>query len=208
MPRNYKKKYVRKSRKNYGKIAYNKVMQLQKNREYKLIQQQYTNTALSTTPLIFNTVLCVQGDTALDREGSQITVKTLNFKLLFKMHPTANHTSIRYLVVMDKSTNEAQFTGGDVLADVTAYDAITSTRDLDNMKRFQILRDRTILLSSDKPTYLDNYYKRLTCPIRYNSNFGTVADLTHCGISIFIVSDDNTNLATVTGILNVRFIDD
>lgn len=128
----------------------------------------------------------------------------LNYFLL--VNATTPRTSVRIMLVIDKQTNGAIYANTDLLEDVTVNDNIVSPRNLDNKHRFQILYDRTHMLSLSTPTVVVKKYIKKDLLLRYDASTPSIADLTQSSLSLVQFGND-VNEPTIQSFLRVRFVD-
>lgn len=195
------------STKQVARRALRMVRQIKKGIERKLIQTVETNSNIGSTPTRTLISGVTRGDSAVERDGSQITMVNIRFKALLKKHASATNTNVRLMLVQDSQTNGANFATADLLSDTSADDCLVSTRNLDNMKRFRVLMDRLYHLNDTSPSAYITYYKDLKIKCRYSGNAGTIADINDNSIFLVEMSDEATNTPTITYHCNIRFVD-
>ncbi len=214
-----KRRYIRGATKRYNRMigsfrntAYlaKQVYQLKKmvNVEYKNFDIQLTNGTATPAGAIQQATNIGQGDTTITRDGSNVKLVSLYFKGNVRINPNAVNSSVRIMLIWDKQTNGSIYAPADLLLDVTADDIITSPLNLDNMFRFIVLYDRTFSLSAGGTTLINfKYYKKLNMKIRYDAAAATIADVTSNSLSILRITDEATDLPTVTYTHRLRFVD-
>ncbi len=217
MPRNYRKK----SRPGYGscaKMVYGdaqKALAIAKsvksliNVEVKNFDFVQTETAVTDTVGISQLCNIPQGDTTNTRDGAQIKMLGYELNYLIRMSVSADTaTYIRIMLVLDKQTNQAVYVNTDLLEDVTNTDAILSPRNLDNMRRFSVLYDRTHVLSpgGSQGVVVKKYIKR-NILIRYDASTSAIADLTSNSLSLIQVGSQVTNDPLITVFGRLRYVD-
>lgn len=213
-----KKPYVKRTKKKTLKVNtyYNlnkKVNMLLKSREHK--QLDVSSLALSVVDGVgIQTQLTnlTQGDTNITREGNQITAESIYIKLMFHIAAAASSSQIRCLLVHDKQSNGAAFATTDLLESVTNIRSLITPRNLDNIKRFQVLYDKIIVLNQNvasaiSTTRFIKIYKKLGINLRYDGNAGDITDLTQSALSLLFISNEATNEPTVDVDSRIRFID-
>ncbi len=178
------------------------------NVEFKQHTVKLTAEAIGITTDFNNLCLINQGDTDETRDGSSIRLKSIDLKGFVKLHASATSTMIRIIIVLDKQTNQAQFTYPDLYEDATTGDAIISARNIDNAHRFVVLMDTRISLSASGNSVVPfSFYKKINTIIRYDNTGNVVADLTSNAYSLLLVSDEATNTPAVTLSARLRYID-
>lgn len=205
---NYNRSIYRYNRNFYqGKRLERKVSQLANliNVEFKYNDIKDTST-INTTGLFFLLNGLMLGDTSSSRDGRQIRIKSNQVNLKLTMHPSATNTTIRIIYFMDKQANASAPTTAMLLEDANV--PITSPRNLDNRKRFVILKDEYVCLNVEKSETVFEWYKKLDFRTIYDSsNVGDITDITTNSFYLFLVCDDGTNTPTYALYNRIRFID-
>ncbi len=178
------------------------------NVEFKQITVQRTVGTVGSSSTHTELTNLSRGDDDTQRDGNQVRLKSIHIKGFLKQADNDARTIIRLVVVLDKQTNQAQATFSDIYADNTVGDAVISPRNIDNMRRFNILWDKIITLDTDSSGLKAfNFYKKLNIPLRYDGNAGDITDLTSNSIQFIQVSDEGTNLPLITFSARLRFVD-
>ncbi len=89
--------------------------------------------------------LIAQGDGPTARDGNAIAHKSLFFRYVATINAAATVSTLRFLIVYDRAPNGALAAAGDILENVNAI----SPLDFANAGRFQVLYDRTHVLSDN-----------------------------------------------------------
>lgn len=166
-----------------------------------------TSIALSQTPVISQLTNIAQGDTTNTRDGSQCKMVGFNINYFLQTSATVPRTIVRIMFVLDKQTNQAIYTAGDLLNDVTVVDNIVTPRNLNNKHRFVVLYDRTHMLSLSRPTvHIKKYIKRDVL-LRYDASTPSIADLTQNSLSMVQWTNEPTNVPNITSFIRIRFVD-
>lgn len=170
------------------------------------VQQSLVN--ITSTPVIVQLTNIANGDTTNTRDGSQVKLTALEFTMQILLNSSATRSSFRCLIICDKQTNQALYTPGDVLEDVSGTDMIFSPINLDNKRRFQILADFTshVGTAEGRIKHFKRYIK-LNKIIRWDASTPSIADLTQSSLSLLMVSTEGTNGVTVTTFSRLRFVD-
>ncbi len=218
MPRNYRKKSYRPGYRACGSMVAGdarKALTIAKsikrliNVEVKNFDVQLTGTAITDTPLITQLSNIPQGDGVSARDGAQC--KMIGLELSFALNQStssAGGTQIRVMLVQDKQTNQAIYTAADLLEDVTQSDALVSPRNLDNMRRFSVLLDRTWVLNIAGVTnILYKHYFKKDVLLRFDASTPSIADLTQNSMSLLLVGNEVTNDPTITLFARLRYVD-
>ncbi len=164
---------------------------------------------ITDTALITQLSNIPSGDTTNARDGAQC--KMVGIELSFVIHQStssAGATLVRVMLVQDKQTNQAIYVAADLLADVTSQDIIVSPRNLDNMRRFNVLFDKVFILNINGNTAVSfkHYFKR-DIILRFDASTPSIADLTENSLSVLLVGNELTNDPTIELISRLRFID-
>lgn len=178
------------------------------NVEIKNHDVQQTSVVVSTSPQIIQLTNIAQGDTTTSRDGAQCKVLSIELAYQIAQSTSALITSFRIMLVCDKQTNQSIYASTDLLNDVSTQDAIVSPRNLDNMRRFQVLYDR-VHSYSDGGVSLSVTRKRfkLNKVIRFDSSAASIGALTENSISLLMVFSEATNLPAITSSTRIRFVD-
>ncbi len=193
-----------------GKQLYRDVRSLKRliNVEFKFLDTQLNVSAQTTTPMITQLSNIAQGDTTMTRDGSQIKCLSIQLSYFMTMHTSAVGSIARVLLIKDKQTNQAIYSAGDVLTDITAFDGIVSPYNRDNRKRFTIMYDKIHTFTNDG-TEVRHAGRRFRQDqiLRYDANAGTIADLTQASYSLMTFSSEATNSPQITAFVRLNFVD-
>lgn len=163
-----------------------------------------------TAPLAGALVLVnhlTKGDDYNNRDGRQVRFKSLFLNGRVIMHASATHTAVRMVVFIDKQPNGVVPTATDVLSTATT-NLIDAFRNLNNRKRFVILKDARYTLNTDYPEKQIKYYKKLDMKTIYDDgDAGTIADITTNALYVMWISDEGTWVPDVRVPARLRFID-
>lgn len=171
---------------------------------------------------------CILGNTIYQRDGKQINLKSLQYRLCFSPADaaTTNHF-IRFVVVMDSGSNGLQPTWAQVFANQNAAGTVSSPffamPNTDFADRFKIMADHTLAFpaaATNEATSIadvsDNCVQPVTGYIKLrnaltsfnNGNTGTFSDISTGALWFFIVSNViGGSGSQVTGSFRVRFTD-
>lgn len=151
---------------------------------------------------------CTQGDDIANREGRQITMRSLEIKLTnFATSGDGLDQFQRVLIVLDKQANGS----APAITDILTANNVSAPRNLNNSKRFKIILDKRFYLNASTESFsavIWKKYKKLFTQVQYNTgNAGTVADITTN--SLYLVTLGN-RIAGVTagstqGYIRLRF---
>lgn len=135
------------------------------------------------------------GDGESQRDGRVITLKSLHIRGHFNDASTDDNI-YRILIVKDTQTNGAQFNAEDVLLPPTAGAlAVDAFRNLQYVKRFQVLKDMTIRsvmnYSDETPIRVVPFKINLSlnnCQVNHSDSGATVASVTDNSIHMIVIS--------------------
>lgn len=151
-----------------------------------------------------------RGDEINERIGRELTMRSIQFNArAYATSGTGSDQVGRVLIVYDRQTNAAALTGAQVLA---SFDT-NSPRNLENRRRFKILKDWRFPINAAGESGSNRvlqFYRRLRHPVTFNSgDAGTVADITSGSIYVLTIG---TNVAGATagnlvGTCRIRYQD-
>lgn len=177
------------------------------NVEVKNFDVQITSLALTQTPIIRQISNIPTGDTTNTRDGAQCKMVGINVNYELLVNPTTPRTSVRVILIIDKQTNQAIYTDSDFLEDATVLDNIISPRNLNNKHRFTVLSDRVHMLSLDRPAIVVRSYFKKDVLLRFDASTPSIADLTQNSISLMLITNEATNVPSITLFTRLRFVD-
>lgn len=142
-----------------------------------------------------------QGDGESNRDGRQVTLKSLHVKGNIK-HLGTDGSTVRILIVQDTQTNGAQMNGKDLILDTTDTSARPfGFRNLEKVSRFKVLYDQTFSMNQT-PLYngttilgsSTRFFKtNITLPavkVNYKATTASVSSITDNSFHILAVSSD------------------
>ncbi len=138
----------------------------------------------------------VQGITDQTRLGNQITVESIFIRCIFHIATAAHSSQVRMLVVHDRQCNGAVYATSEILDSVLDLRSLITPYNLDNRKRFHILKDHMIMLNRPGPTSTLGYsrywkfWKKLNINLRYDQNLGSILDLTEGSLSLLFIGNE------------------
>lgn len=174
------------------------------NTEFKY-KDTSANSAISTSPNFQLLNGLARGDDSTDRDGRQVRIKSLQSNFLFTQHASATSTIVRCIFFIDKDANGATPNMTDVFEAAT----INAPRELDNRKRFVILKDWTVTLTSSGQTIKrQKVFKNLDMKTVYDdSTAGDITDISSNSLFLLLLSNEATNTPTVNSYVRIRFVD-
>lgn len=214
--KNYKPRYGRYANKGVkrGQIYGAAVGQLWKdvsmlkglvNTEFKFKDVAVTNLSIPSTGQVTDLNGLTKGDNVNQRSGRMVRWKSVQIQGQITRNPSSTTQDRgRICLVIDKHADGA----GSGYTDI--YDSldVNSFRNLDNRKRYVILKSWNFVLDADKPERYFKVYKPIDMKTVYNSlNNGNIADIEANSLSLFYISDRATNQPTVDMKVRLRYID-
>lgn len=165
-------------------------------------------------PMFENIPLIAQGVTEVQRVGRKAFIKNINLRYYVELPHSASSAEgdiVRVALVWDKQANGVQAIGTDIWEDGTA---LMTFRNLVNVGRFVIMYDRVHplnILASHTTTgsfplvrYF-HYSKKCNIPIEYSGATGAITE--RKSNNIFVIAYTNTGIATLRGLVRIRFTD-
>lgn len=214
----YKRGYKNKVRKpvskatqvfNIASKALTTALQVKKllNVEFKFHDVSANGTAITNTGIIIPLTNLAQGDTDDTRDGATIKLKSIEANFIFKLNASATASVVRTMIVIDTQTNQVGPTLANVLADAGNQTNLVSPRNLDNRSRFIILKDFNLLLDASYDRKQKSWYKKMNLHLVYDSNAGSISDLTSNSLTLFFMGSEGTNYPEVSYYVRSRYID-
>jgi len=162
-------------------------------------------------------LLCTvpQDATETGRVGRKINVKTINIRAYFTLDSQGTNPPtgaiVRWMIVLDKQTNGATFAMSDLLSQVVP----NGFRNLDNVDRFVVLKDKSITLNcmtmNGTTSSAINYSrqvrftKKCNIPIEYSGTTGVIGQVRSNNIYFVYISSDIASNAIWKG--RIRYTD-
>jgi hypothetical protein len=172
------------------------------NVEFKQFDTGNTD-AIDDAGTIYPCSNVAQGDSNVTRDGSSLKVVGLQYSLFSTIHASATSTMIRAIALIDRQTNGATFSVGNVISNTNVFDFY----NLDYERRFVILNDSSFLLSQNNPGNFKNWSTKLEQHLRYNNAAGAITSLTESSIAIILISNEETNTPTIELRTRIMFVD-
>lgn len=150
-----------------------------------------TALTISTTASASNLNGIAQGDTQSNRDGISILQNNLQVKGTITKHSSSSSSFVRVVVLRDnQQVGDTNVAWTNIFTGETMDSYLRTT----TLGRYQIMMDRVIQLTSDKPSvYIKKYFK-LDKHARYNGTAAT--DIQKNGLYLLLLSDESTNLPT------------
>lgn len=210
--KNYRKRYTRKAPSRWsiygaaGSQLVKDVSMLKNmiNTEYKVINST-RSTSITNSGALTLLNAAAKGSNQGDRDGRQFRVKSVEAKYFWRINASATTTVCRMMLFIDKQPSGATLSTSDLLETVS----VVGQRNLDNRKRFVILRDELVGLGDNGNQICPGkFYKKLDMKTIFDdSDAGTIADISSNALYCFFISDQATNTPHVEFDARVRFID-
>ncbi len=193
-----------------GKQLYKDVRSLKRliNVEFKFHDVQLSASAFTVAPIITQLSNIDQGDTASTRDGSQVKCLSLQLSYFINQNASGVIDVVRVLLVKDKQTNQAIYTIGDLLSDVTTGDSIVSPYNRDNRLRFTVLYDKVHHFSAgDRRVATFGRKFRQDQILRYDAAVGDITDSTQSSYSLVTITNASANFPAITMFSRLNYVD-
>ncbi len=148
------------------------------------------------------------GDDISSREGQSVRIKSVQIALTLFLNPLSINTFVRCILFINKQPNQTLPVIGDLLADGGNIGS-TNFRNLNNRKRFVILKDEVIMLqgSGERTKHLEYYKKMDMIEIFDDTSTGGIADITTNALYLILYSGEAVNGVIQNCRTRIRFID-
>lgn len=174
------------------------------NTEPKFVDTTFTTAVLGTTLLYSRLTAIAGGTTDSQRIGNKILLKDLFIRFTIVMNTAATSTIYRVLLFVDKEADGASPTSPTPLAAASTEAPL----DMDESKRFVIIRDQYIPLSINGNRQIG---RKIFATLNFHCDFdGTgsgIADAKQNQLYLAFISSDNTNQSTVSAYSRVKYYD-
>lgn len=192
----------------WGQFATKAWSGVQQIRKLINVEEHRVDTSVATTidnaGSVTHLTGVANGDTASTRTGSSILLKGLHMRFALISHASAATTVIRILVIKDKQ--QVADTTPTVTGVLNSADVVSHVVP-DFTERFTILRDMTHTLDLvGSPIKTFDFKLPLTgTHVRYNGTATT--DVQQNGIYLLLLSNQSTNVPTISSIHRLTFYD-
>lgn len=160
-----------------------------------------TPTAGATLISPFDSI--TTGDGPNNRDGSQIRVKSLQFKMYMSRNSgVSSPQRIKWVLFLDKRVQVGSTPSWTDLYDGTEL-AISFVNIEDQWKRFKILRQGNHVLSTENLEQEVDLYMPMSIPVRYDTSNRVIMNRIH----LMVASDDGISPPVFTYRYRVRFYD-
>ncbi len=176
------------------------------------------NTAVAATGTIVSSSLCLvpDGTTESERVGRRLTISSIHMRINIRLPTTTSPNDaldvIRFILYHDKQANKLTATVALIL-ETANY---RSWNNLNNSKRFHILKDKFITINnsggsnSNLPQYprqnrMFNIHENCNIDIDYDGITGALTEITSSNVGVLCIS--NNGESAVGYIARIRFTD-
>lgn len=191
--------------------------------EKKYLDTIETSTVISaTTGTISGAVLNIaEGSSDVTRVGNKITVTNVNVRIHFNVADMTTaafqNRNVRFILYIDRQANGSAPQPTEIIS-IPGGISEKSYRNLDNLDRFVILRDKFIhlpmistnalhTLTGPSPVYTFN--KKVECAVHYNGATGALTELRSNNIAFLLVPDVPVTAQAIsfTSLTRIKYID-
>jgi len=156
-----------------------------------------------------------QGTTDITRVGNKVNITNWNMRIAISLDDAGTgqiiNGNVRCIFYVDKQCNGATAAATDIL---TSAASITSFRNMDQVDRFIILKEKWIHLTVASANALHtmegssrwyNFSKKLNLPVHFSSTTGAITEIRSNNLGVLFISD----LASInlTYKSRVKFVD-
>lgn len=179
--------------------------------EWKYVDNQDNHLLTNAvTQQLLNGLL--PGTSASQRIGMKVMIRSIEMRFWLYAQALTVNTLTRIALVLDKQCNALPPNPADVWDNKMAPYNVSTIRNLANRKRFKIMWDKSLPISTQAPVKHYHLYMKLKRPIitEYNAGVaGTIADIASNSLYLFSWSSDATgaNQAVFTFVVRVRYTD-
>lgn len=184
--------YIRMAKAAYTGVKYLKSLV---NVEKKFLDNSFVHNPDNVTGVFSLLNALNQGDGPSQRDGNSVKSWKFNVNMKFTINASANHTSIRVIIFIDKECNGSSVTVNDIL---NASNLLANYNHNESM-RFNTLYDRTISLSSTGVQEINlRCFRKIGFHTKYDGPTASLTDMTDNALWIYTISDQPTTTPTVT----------
>lgn len=187
-----------------AKKAASKVVRHFLNPEYKFLDVQPAFSITNTGTVFADTSYVAQGDAATNRNGNSIKITSMLTRLAFIWNTAAaSGSAVRLIFFTDASSAGVV----PAVTDVIQSANVQAPMNRLNGSRFKVIRDYTIVLSSDKPRVNIESFKKMSHHIKYLDGTATATSLGQGPIYMLAISNEGLNYPSISGYVRMRFLD-
>jgi hypothetical protein len=187
--------------------------------ETKFFDTLINETSITATGSIVPSLnLVAQGTADNQRIGRELKIKGLYIRGQFEQNTSTTVTSaikMRLIIYLDKQANGAAATMGDILDTTVITTPVNAFRNLDNAKRFKILKDKRVQLNfyghdgTNAFEHAVNFNYAWTpkkpLSVEFSSTTGGITEIRSNNIGILLVSNTASALAQFDGGARIHF---
>lgn len=166
------------------------------NSEPHFVDQSASNASVNTTGVLYNLCNVAVGDTDQTRTGNKTLGKDVLIRGTFATNSANTNTSqvIRMILFCDKEFDGVPMTPAQVLDTSSPLSALNQ----DYSKRFVVMKDYLVTLNPQRPSSIFKLYKKVPFHLFYDGTGATDSDCKENMICLLFISDQATNVPTVT----------
>lgn len=167
------------------------VKKIQSKEELKFVDTPLAAVAIGTTPTLTLLNGVAQGDTALTRDGNDITATSIQFRgfAASDADTISGEVVYRHIVFWDQQANGAAPTAAAVLDNSVITNFVNAPYKRSTQKRFKILVDKTFVLKPQvlsptnpgteiiRPLFYCKKKRALSRTVKYNGAAATIAEI-------------------------------
>lgn len=168
--------------------------------EKKYYDTGYSATFSSAGAIISDLLAIAQGTTEVTRVGGKINVTNFNLRGRIDGLQTSGTVSntLRVILFWDKQTNGA----APAVTDVLKQAGVNEYMNMDNVDRFQIIKDKFIVSNLNAafvtPVYFADskilkFNYKCSVPIHYSSTTGAIAEIKSNNLCLLLISDTSAS---------------
>jgi hypothetical protein len=181
------------------------------NVEYKWVDRYQSTTIGNSTGVVLEASQVPQGDSANTRDGDSLKAMSLSTRIHLARHGSDSNTLVRCMLVKILGKNNA---AGGMDASVANLlqtgtpSYVTSFRNKDNTKDFQVLVDKCVMLTSGHNAACLEIHKDFNnCHIKYSSSDTNGTSCEYGSLWWVFVSNQGTYTPTLNVQTRINFID-
>lgn len=174
------------------------------NAEKKFIDTGVVSNVINNAGTMFYLSGVAQGTDQSTRNGNSIKYVQQFIRGSMVISPSANTSIVRMILFKDNDNQGAVPTAADLLANADVNGQLSQF----NGKRFTIIRDKCYSLDiNNRRTLTYKFFMKGGFHIKYGGSSATVSSQKENGIFLFIITNESTNLPSITYNSRIRFID-
>ena len=160
------------------------------NAERKYVDANSEVTAQTTSPTYVLLNGTNQGDDNIgERVGRSIKMTSVYARAQLTFNAAATNTFFRCMIVKDRQSNGSTPT----ITEILQSSAINSPRNIDEGKRFTVLKDVVYTLSDQQPIKFFKWFTKLSDHVEYSGTTAATSDINTNAMWMIIFSTEATN---------------